>query len=173
MIMAEPSALARTWRAARQLPSRTPLRVKLTSALLVLVAVALAVISITGISVLKSYLLGQTDAQLASYDAQPLQRAIQDYLGGGQTTVLSGGLALAWVPTGGHVHMVIRPEVPFSPESSQGRILPGPAIPASASWLNSHDGKPTTVAARSEEHTSELQSRPHLVCRLLLEKKKK
>src|SRR5690554_7647674 len=27
------------------------------------------------------------------------------------------------------------------------------------------------VARRSEEHTSELQSRPHLVCRLLLEKK--
>src|SRR5690554_7315613 len=27
-------------------------------------------------------------------------------------------------------------------------------------------------AGRSEEHTSELQSRPHLVCRLLLEKKK-
>src|SRR3989442_11295668 len=30
-----------------------------------------------------------------------------------------------------------------------------------------------TDDARSEEHTSELQSRPHLVCRLLLEKKKK
>src|SRR3989442_7503882 len=28
-----------------------------------------------------------------------------------------------------------------------------------------------TQAERSEEHTSELQSRPHLVCRLLLEKK--
>src|SRR5690554_2586337 len=28
------------------------------------------------------------------------------------------------------------------------------------------------LGARSEEHTSELQSRPHLVCRLLLEKKK-
>src|SRR5690554_7546567 len=28
------------------------------------------------------------------------------------------------------------------------------------------------IIARSEEHTSELQSRPHLVCRLLLEKKK-
>src|SRR3989442_2331269 len=27
-------------------------------------------------------------------------------------------------------------------------------------------------SGRSEEHTSELQSRPHLVCRLLLEKKK-
>src|SRR3989442_6871629 len=28
-------------------------------------------------------------------------------------------------------------------------------------------------SVRSEEHTSELQSRPHLVCRLLLEKKNK
>src|SRR3989442_11077898 len=28
------------------------------------------------------------------------------------------------------------------------------------------------IDRRSEEHTSELQSRPHLVCRLLLEKKK-
>src|SRR5690554_7149827 len=28
------------------------------------------------------------------------------------------------------------------------------------------------IDERSEEHTSELQSRPHLVCRLLLEKKK-
>src|SRR3989442_11334051 len=48
-----------------------------------------------------------------------------------------------------------------------------------------HVGHPSRAAARyilhgrrvsnvrSEEHTSELQSRPHLVCRLLLEKKKK
>src|SRR2546425_7207653 len=32
---------------------------------------------------------------------------------------------------------------------------------------------PVLVAARSEEHTSELQSLAYLVCRLLLEKKKK
>src|SRR5947209_13086600 len=32
---------------------------------------------------------------------------------------------------------------------------------------------PNSVFARSEEHTSELQSRQYLVCRLLLEKKKK
>src|SRR3989442_4147965 len=31
---------------------------------------------------------------------------------------------------------------------------------------------PLEPLRRSEEHTSELQSRPHLVCRLLLEKKK-
>src|SRR5207253_7693506 len=33
--------------------------------------------------------------------------------------------------------------------------------------------KPVARDNRSEEHTSELQSRGHLVCRLLLEKKKK
>src|SRR2546429_6946967 len=33
--------------------------------------------------------------------------------------------------------------------------------------------KETAGGVRSEEHTSELQSRLHLVCRLLLEKKKK
>src|SRR2546422_6064225 len=34
-------------------------------------------------------------------------------------------------------------------------------------------GCPRCCNVRSEEHTSELQSRLHLVCRLLLEKKKK
>src|SRR2546429_6250782 len=34
-------------------------------------------------------------------------------------------------------------------------------------------GSGASPPARSEEHTSELQSRLHLVCRLLLEKKKK
>src|SRR2546429_7027520 len=33
-------------------------------------------------------------------------------------------------------------------------------------------GRPGQLYRRSEEHTSELQSRLHLVCRLLLEKKK-
>src|SRR5206468_12713200 len=40
------------------------------------------------------------------------------------------------------------------------------ATPSSRGW-------PTCSARRSEEHTSELQSRSDLVCRLLLEKKKK
>src|SRR3989442_3312407 len=35
-----------------------------------------------------------------------------------------------------------------------------------------YDSEPETQE-RSEEHTSELQSRPHLVCRLLLEKKER
>src|SRR3989442_9224602 len=42
---------------------------------------------------------------------------------------------------------------------------------AAANLVRSRSGR--AMMARSEEHTSELQSRPHLVCRLLLEKKKK
>src|SRR2546422_5958397 len=42
---------------------------------------------------------------------------------------------------------------------------------ANASWARS--SARSASHTRSEEHTSELQSRLHLVCRLLLEKKKK
>src|SRR3712207_8590646 len=41
------------------------------------------------------------------------------------------------------------------------------AVTASGRWRSGRRG------GRSEEHTSELQSRQYLVCRLLLEKKKK
>src|SRR5690554_7673917 len=45
----------------------------------------------------------------------------------------------------------------------------GDANTSSTGFILTPDSIPFT---RSEEHTSELQSRPHLVCRLLLEKKK-
>src|SRR5690554_7378676 len=56
------------------------------------------------------------------------------------------------------------------PELEAGLGVPRPAI-----HLREHgDGLHLVESkGRSEEHTSELQSRPHLVCRLLLEKKKK
>src|SRR2546422_6169080 len=40
-------------------------------------------------------------------------------------------------------------------------------------WPPPMQADPSPKRRRSEEHTSELQSRLHLVCRLLLEKKKK
>src|SRR5690554_6970771 len=40
-------------------------------------------------------------------------------------------------------------------------------------WTTKLQTFESATISRSEEHTSELQSRPHLVCRLLLEKKKK
>src|SRR2546422_6941251 len=60
--------------------------------------------------------------------------------------------------------------------SRLGKIVSGLEANQRAA-INEHDGLPSVpvhaaVGERSEEHTSELQSRLHLVCRLLLEKKK-
>src|SRR5690554_6336132 len=56
---------------------------------------------------------------------------------------------------------------PVAPGLSEAAIAP--------LQMSSRAAYPATPCQghRSEEHTSELQSRPHLVCRLLLEKKKK
>src|SRR5690625_6766419 len=52
-------------------------------------------------------------------------------------------------------------------------MLLGPMpTPAVAHLTRSMHAAAGVVISRSEEHTSELQSRGHLVCRLLLEKKK-
>src|SRR5689334_23856587 len=68
---------------------------------------------------------------------------------------------------------------PRHPRQSHDRL----AVECARRWLNvlrqpdrSHADRLQTAARllrRSEEHTSELQSQFHLVCRLLLEKKKK
>src|SRR5437870_9081292 len=53
---------------------------------------------------------------------------------------------------------------------SQSKALMASTTLGRAASFSSGD---TASSRRSEEHTSELQSRGHLVCRLLLEKKKK
>src|SRR5947209_13569473 len=57
------------------------------------------------------------------------------------------------------------PRTMWYPNQSQWRVIWITAGIASLAVLD--------AAGRSEEHTSELQSRQYLVCRLLLEKKKK
>src|SRR2546430_7261064 len=51
-------------------------------------------------------------------------------------------------------------------------LMGPPTAPPNCFRLKSLSGLPSDVCARSEEHTSELQSQSNLVCRLLLEKKK-
>src|SRR2546422_11428507 len=65
----------------------------------------------------------------------------------------------------------------ISPAGERISRAGGSASPATPSWCSARErpSSPpgTGCRRRSEEHTSELQSRLHLVCRLLLEKKKK
>src|SRR2546429_6834886 len=65
-----------------------------------------------------------------------------------------------------HIHLPVKWHLPFHLGhhwgGGHGGVRGAFKGAAEISWFN----------ARSEEHTSELQSRLHLVCRLLLEKKK-
>src|SRR2546430_3116344 len=58
-----------------------------------------------------------------------------------------------------------------------GKTLAGPALPNGRASDTFSEFAPlflaSALACRSEEHTSELQSQSNLVCRLLLEKKKR
>src|SRR5690554_7686340 len=54
--------------------------------------------------------------------------------------------------------------------SNPATIMTDPAM-ADATYIEPITLDSVSKIIRSEEHTSELQSRPHLVCRLLLEKK--
>src|SRR5688572_31727363 len=73
-------------------------------------------------------------------------------------------------PTSAGAHMfflmpkAVLPAEPCTISMAAKRILPRAACA---------EARAGTMASRSEEHTSELQSQSNLVCRLLLEKKKK
>src|SRR3712207_8166017 len=54
--------------------------------------------------------------------------------------------------------------------SSAEKVRPFDACARSTEKKSDETAAPETGTGRSEEHTSELQSRQHLVCRLLLEK---
>src|SRR5258708_31973935 len=80
-----------------------------------------------------------------------------------------GVIQVTWVCDTANIRIVTN--VFYSPFAG---LIPLLGCPRERSF---HEGSEYIVsglsAARSEEHTSELQSPDHLVCRLLLEKKKK
>src|SRR5690606_41369951 len=68
--------------------------------------------------------------------------------------------------------------LPLRPRSGRASLwrslsAPMPLFPAFCFFLYAQPFRPLVRQNRSEEHTSELQSRENLVCRLLLEKKKR
>src|SRR3712207_9009525 len=68
---------------------------------------------------------------------------------------------------------LFRSEVPYSGEAVGGlRLLEDPVEPLLEGHALPRGRGTVRYRRRSEEHTSELQSRQYLVCRLLLEKKK-
>src|SRR6267154_1154730 len=74
-----------------------------------------------------------------------------------------------------HLFSTSSPENPKQPASARSEPCPacGNASSSDSNTVRSPSRRSMACCARSEEHTSELQSPVHLVCRLLLEKKKK
>src|SRR5271166_2358319 len=134
----------RPWRAARQLSARTPLRTKLITALLGLVVVAIAAISVSSSWLLRSYLTTQYDTQLQS---------VMDSINGQVITVVPGQI----VPARGNIVAgVEQPGTPLAPQSggpgwwrgsAQAQSIP--EVPMSQAWADAHDGKLVTVSAQS------------------------
>jgi two-component system OmpR family sensor kinase len=118
--------------------ARIPLRVKLITATLALVAIALAVISTVSIVVFHGYLLRQADQQLRVAVQPPKRFATLGGLGYG--SALPGKSAVEVLDQKGKL---------LAPRGTglDGGALP--AVPADAAWIKAHTGKLVTVPARS------------------------
>ena len=129
---------ARPWQAVRRLSARTSLRTKLVTALLALVAIALAVMSFVGVAVFGNYLQNQVDVQLRGLDAQ-----VQN-----DPLAFSGGTHhMTFLLTNNLVEVLASNGQPVAGLGNlQNLSIPGPAIPASELG---NSGQPFTVPAQS------------------------
>ncbi len=131
---------ARRWDAIRRLHNRTSLRTKLVTALLALVAVALVVISVVGVTFLRTYLLGQVDTQLRSAQQAAEDVVVNDDVRVAQNLAIDG-YAVWWLPEGGAAQQVVQPSsAPYSglppgdvppstlPSSAQSQLAANPYL---------------------------------------------
>jgi two-component system OmpR family sensor kinase len=150
---------AQRWRALLTVPNRTPLRTKLLAALLALVIIALAAISVSSFWLLRSYLTSQDDPSLrAAYGTIVSQQAYPPVPG--------------QVYAYGHSNILVGLEqqgVPLSPANTQGgepsyggssRMPSLPAVPTSQVWADLNNGKLQTVSAQSGTDTWRIISEP-------------
>jgi two-component system OmpR family sensor kinase len=131
------------WERFRRLPDRTPLRVKMITALLALVAIALTTISVAGLIAFQSYLRDQAAHQV-------------NVIFGERASQLSG-------QSGNFPHSGLRTDdfglygnYLVELLNSQGQVLAppgasggGPVVPTSKDWLKAHSGQLVIVPGQS------------------------
>jgi two-component system, OmpR family, sensor kinase len=147
---APPAAAGRRLHAMRKASGRVPLRIKLIAALLALVVVALAVISMVGLAEFRGYLQDHADAQLRALSAQV------------SSPTGIGGLRSQTLSFEGYV---------IELRNAQGQPLrcnvctsglngTGPNVPTSKSWLAANNNKLVTVPATSGGDNWRVLARP-------------
>jgi signal transduction histidine kinase len=143
--MAQPPAPESLWQRLAHLPGRTPLRVKLTAIVLVLVTAAVALISVTGIFFLRQYLLNQADQTLTTWVDQRT-----NYIGFQVGSYLSGqgrqaaAYSIQWLPKSGSVEQTTGQLTGIHNGVPTVTAAPGPTVRRGAGWLN-QGNNPVTV----------------------------
>jgi two-component system OmpR family sensor kinase len=149
--MSVQSGFSRRWQKVRRASGRIPLRIKLISAVLALVLIALGAISIGGITLLRNYLLGPVDTDLLA-SGHGAQRVTERCLVPPSPCPepVPGGVMIDWLPVHGHLQAVwlpVQAQAGIMPSASN--ILPGPVIPADPGWAVGLAGQTVTVPATS------------------------
>jgi two-component system OmpR family sensor kinase len=142
--MTAPSWLDRAQGNLRRLSGRTPIRVKIITALLALVIIALAIISTVSLAVFRNYLYGQADTQLVALYEQTISSMRQQSAFGQPETRIIG----QYGPPELVEVLNARGQV-LTPTGPAGPGLEGPNVPTSKAWLAAHSGQRTTVPALS------------------------
>jgi two-component system OmpR family sensor kinase len=149
--MAQAPTSAGFWQSLRELPGRTPLRVKLMTAVLALVAIALVVISVAGLQILKTNLLGPYDSTLeANIGGGGAASRVGDYLQNG-TTIELPSQAVDWIPQNGNVHQVVQPvrDLQLGLQGPSGPPMSPPAVSSDPAWIAAHLNHPFTLNSQS------------------------
>jgi two-component system, OmpR family, sensor kinase len=132
--MALPSFFSSTWQRLGRLSGRTPLRVKVLTAMLALVGLGLVIISVAGVLVFRDYLTNRADTALR----QQYQLAVASTQSGRlqpNTIALGGSYVTAWRLQGKQ----LQPQVGRFSDNPLNVELP--AVPVSLAWVRAHAGK--------------------------------
>ncbi len=142
---------ARPWDGLRQISDRTSLRTKLITAVLALVIMALAAISIASVVVLRSYLYTQRDTNLQNVFNELTNSQLHTELGVTFSTNSPGIIAAVQQPGSQLVAGYSGPSFPGLGGSSPPQSLP--QLPASDTWASSKNAVFITVPAQSGSDT--------------------
>src|SRR5579863_6042490 len=131
--------------AARRLSDRTPLRTKLITAVLLLVIMALAAISIASVYMLRGYVTTQRDSQLTQ-DFQSISPYALARVSAGTAGPTYSGMVLGIQLPG---HQVSWPTTSNNQFNSGAPPGPLPSLPTSASWASGNTPTMLTVPSQS------------------------
>ena len=124
-----PPRSARRWQEFRQWVGRIPLRIKLITAVLALVAIALAVISTVSIALFRDYQIRRASDQVTALFNQVYGQINTPNFGLHPGDIIpAGSYLIAMWPAG-------------APLRQRADISSIPNVPASAAWLSANSGK--------------------------------